>query len=100
FDLRMWIMLAMARSCAIIGLEGALVEVEVDITNGQDGITIVGLPDASVKESKDRVIAAIKHSGCTFPWRRITINLAPADLRKEGPVYDLPIAVAIVYADG
>src|SRR6266487_2127544 len=93
-------MLAMARSCAILGLEGALVEVEVDITNGQDGVFIVGLPDASVKEAKERVIAAIKHSGCKFPWRRITINLAPADLRKEGPVYDLPIAVGVLYADG
>src|SRR5712691_1108555 len=93
-------MLAMARSCAILGLEGALVEVEVDITNGQDGVFIVGLPDASVKEAKERVIAAIKHSGCKFPWRRITINLAPADLRKEGPAYDLPIAIGVLYAGG
>ncbi len=91
-------MLAMVRSCAIIGLEGALVEVEVDISNGMTAFAIVGLPDAAVNEAKDRVKAAIKNSGCLFPYKRITVNLAPADLRKEGPAYDLPIAVGILLA--
>jgi magnesium chelatase family protein len=91
-------MLAMARSCAIVGLEGALVEVEVDLSNGLSAFTIVGLPDAAVNEAKERVRAAIKNSGCLFPYKRITVNLAPADLRKEGPVYDLPIAIGILMA--
>src|SRR5213082_3252403 len=93
-------MLAMVRSCAIIGLEGALVEVEVDISNGMAAFAIVGLPDAAVNEAKDRVKAAIKNSGCLFPYKRITVNLAPADLRKEGPAYDLPIAIGILMASG
>src|SRR3954454_10419089 len=93
-------MLAMARSCAVVGLEGALVEVEVDLANGMAAFMIVGLPDAAVNEAKERVRAAIKNSGCLFPFRRITVNLAPADLRKEGPVYDLPIAIGILRAGG
>ncbi len=91
-------MLAMARSCAVIGLDGALVEVEVDISNGLAGFMIVGLPDAAVNEAKERVKAAIKNSGCLFPFKHITVNLAPADLRKEGPAYDLPIAIGILRA--
>src|SRR5579859_2050698 len=93
-------MLAMVRSCAIIGLDGALVEVEVDLANGMQAFTIVGLPDAAVNEAKERVKAAIKNSGCLFPYKRITVNLAPADLRKEGPSYDLPIAIGILLASG
>src|SRR5437660_8894589 len=93
-------MLAMARSCAVVGLEGALVEVEVDLANGMAAFMIVGLPDAAVNEAKERVRAAIKNSGCLFPFKRITVNLAPADLRKEGPAYDLPIAVGILLASG
>jgi magnesium chelatase family protein len=93
-------MLAMTRSCAVIGLEGALVEVEVDISNGLPGFSIVGLPDAAVNEAKERVKAAIKNSGCLFPFKHLTINLAPADLRKEGPAYDLPIAIGILLAYG
>ena len=93
-------MLAMARSCAIIGLDGALVEVEVDIANGLAAFVIVGLPDAAVNEAKERVKAAIKNSGCLFPYKHITVNLAPADLRKEGPAYDLPIAAGILFASG
>ncbi len=93
-------MLAMARSCAIIGLDGALVEVEVDIANGLAAFVIVGLPDAAVNEAKERVKAAIKNSGCLFPYKHITVNLAPADLRKEGPAYDLPIATGILFASG
>ncbi len=91
-------MLAMARSCAVVGLEGALIEVEVDLSQGMAAFMIVGLPDAAVNEAKERVRAAIKNSGCLFPFKRITVNLAPADLRKEGPVYDLPIAIGILKA--
>jgi len=91
-------MLAKVYSCAIIGLDAEIVEVEVDINRGQVNFMIVGLPDAAVRESRDRVHAAIKNSGLSFPYRRITVNLAPADLRKEGPAYDLPIAVGILAA--
>jgi len=93
-------MLAMARSCAVVGLDGALVEVEVDLSNGLAAFLIVGLPDTAVNEAKERVKAAIKNSGCLFPFKHITVNLAPADLRKEGPAYDLPIAVGILLASG
>src|SRR5712692_604658 len=93
-------MLAKVRSCAVVGLEGALVEVEVDLSNGLAGFMIVGLPDTAVNEAKDRVRAAIKNSGCLFPYKRITVNLAPADIRKEGPSYDLPIALGILIASG
>ena len=98
-------MLAKVISCAIVGLEGAIVEVEADISAGLPSFTIVGLPDAAVQEARERVRAAIRNSGCTFPTRRIVVNLAPADLKKVGPAYDLPIAVGIllsseqVYAD-
>jgi magnesium chelatase family protein len=93
-------MLATVQSCAVIGLEGALVKVEVDIAGGLMAFTIVGLPDTAVNEAKERVKAAIKNSGCLFPFKRITVNLAPADLRKEGPAYDLPIAIGILLAFG
>jgi magnesium chelatase family protein len=93
-------MLSMVRSCAVVGLEGALIEVEIDIANGLTAFTIVGLPDAAVNEAKERVKAAIKNSGCLFPYKHITVNLAPADLRKEGPSYDLPIAIGILRANG
>ncbi|HJT59895.1 MAG TPA: YifB family Mg chelatase-like AAA ATPase [Ktedonobacteraceae bacterium] len=93
-------MLAKIQSCAVIGLEGAIVEVEVDLSNGLAAFTIVGLPDAAVNESKERVRSAIKNSGCLFPFKRIIVNLAPADLRKEGPSYDLPIAIGILLASG
>ena len=89
-------MLAKAISCAVVGLEGAIVEVEVDISSGLPSLTIVGLPDAAVQEAKERVRAAIRNSGYIFPAKRITVNLAPADLKKEGPAYDLAIAVGIL----
>jgi magnesium chelatase family protein len=98
-------MLAKVMSCAVVGLEGAIVEVEVYISPGLPSFTIVGLPDTAVQESRERVRAAIRNSGCTFPSRRITVNLAPADLKKAGPAYDLPIAIGIllsseqIYAD-
>jgi len=91
-------MLAKVTSCAVVGLDGALVDVEVDVSGGQIGFTIVGLPDTAVQESRERVRAAIKNSGFAYPLKRITVNLAPADLRKEGPAYDLPIAVGLLMA--
>lgn len=91
-------MLAKASTCAVIGLDGARIDVEVDIGHGLPAFTIVGLPDTAVNEAKERVRAAIKNSGGIVPLRRITVNLAPADLRKAGPAYDLPIAVAIMMA--
>ncbi len=93
-------MLAKVQSCAVIGLEGALVEVEVDLSNGLAAFTIVGLPDAAVNEARERVRSAIKNSGGLFPYKRITANLAPADIRKEGPAYDLPIAIGVLLASG
>lgn len=92
--------LAKVNSAAVLGLEGRLVEVQVDIANGLPNTTIVGLPDAGVQEAKERVRAAIRNSGCDFPFRRITVNLAPADVRKEGPAYDLSIAVGILLGSG
>ena len=92
-------MLAKVNSCAVVGLDGELVEVEVDISGGAlPAFNIVGLPDTAVQEAKERVRSAIRNSGLAFPNKRITVNLAPADLRKEGPAYDLPIAIGIVLA--
>ncbi len=87
-------------SGAIIGVDGYIVNVEVDFSQGLPAIDIVGLPDSAVKESKERVRAAIKNSKYTLPARRITINLSPADIRKEGPAFDLPIAVGILVCMG
>lgn len=91
-------MIAIVKSTVLYGLDGQTVEVEVDVSKGLPSFDIVGLPDTSVREAKDRVRAAIKNSGFEFPVKRITVNLAPADLKKEGPVYDLPIAVGILAA--
>lgn len=85
---------------SIIGLDGVLVEVESDIARGLPTFNIVGLPDASVKESKDRVRSAIKNSGFDFPIIKTTVNMAPADIKKEGSLYDLPIALSILIANG
>ena len=93
-------MLAKALSCALVGLDGVLVDVEVNIARGLQAMTIVGLPDAAVQESRERVRAAITNSGLSFPNQRVTVNLAPADLRKEGPSYDLPIALGVLAASG
>lgn len=90
--------LAKVRSAAVVGLDAQEVEVEVDISNGLPSMTIVGLPDTAVQEARERVRAAIRNSGFTFPMKRITVNLAPADLKKEGPAYDLPIAMGILLA--
>ena len=91
-------MLAKVHAAAVVGLEGEIVEVEVDTTRGMPSFTIVGLPDTAVQESRERVQAAIKNAGFTFPRHRVTVNLAPADLRKEGPAYDLPIALGVLAA--
>jgi len=88
-------------SAAVIGLEAELVEVEADIFSGPLGaFNIVGLPDTAVSESRERVRMAIKNSGFRFPQRKVIVNLAPADLRKQGPSYDLPIAVSILLSTG
>ncbi|EGO63129.1 YifB family Mg chelatase-like AAA ATPase [Acetonema longum] len=93
-------MYAQVHGSTTLGLEGIPVTVEVDIANGLPGFDIVGLPDTAVKESRERVRAAIKNSGFAFPNKRITINLAPADIRKDGSGLDLPIAVGIIAATG
>jgi len=93
-------MLSRVYSCAVIGLEGVVVEVEVDITAGKGGVTIVGLPDAAVQESRERVFSAVRNVGLTFPRKRVIVNLAPASVRKEGPYYDLPIAVGVMAMTG
>jgi magnesium chelatase family protein len=90
--------LAKVLSSAVIGIDAFLVEVEVDITSGLPTFTTVGLPEASVKESKERVKSAINNSGYTFPDDRITVNLAPAHIKKEGTGFDLPIALGILTA--
>lgn len=89
-------MLAKLFTCAVIGLDGAIVEVEVDISPGLPFFAIVGLADTAVQESKERVRSAIRNSGGTFPMKRIAVNLAPANLKKAGPAYDLSIALGIL----
>ena len=91
-------MLAQVHSCAVVGLDAQAVHVEVDIASGLEKVTLVGLPDTAVRESSERVRAAITNSGFFYPQHRLTVNLAPADLRKEGPAYDLPIAIGILAA--
>ena len=91
-------MLAKILSSAVTGIDAYTVEVEVDIAQGLPTFTTVGLPEAAVKESKERVKSAIKNSGYTFPADRITVNLAPADIKKEGTGFDLPIALGILTA--
>lgn len=91
-------MIAKIDSCSVRGIDGILVEVEVDISRGLPGFQIVGLPEISVKESKDRVKTAIKNSGYRFPMEKVVVNLAPADVKKEGTGFDLPIAMGILMA--
>lgn len=93
-------MLAKVRSSALFGIDAILVEVEVDIAPGLPQFSTVGLPDGAVKESKDRVKSALKNSGYDFPPRRITVNLAPADIKKEGASFDLPMSIGILAATG
>lgn len=93
-------MLSTITSFALTGLEGVPVEVETDINKGMVSYDLVGLPDAAVKESKERVRSAIKNSALVFPVNKITVNLAPADIKKEGSHYDLPLAISILKASG
>ena len=93
-------MLARLRTAALFGVEAYPVHVEVDVSFGMPIFTMVGLPDASVRESRDRVKSAIRNSGFEFPAHRITVNLAPADVRKAGAAFDLPIALGILAAQG
>ncbi|MCS6812434.1 MAG: YifB family Mg chelatase-like AAA ATPase [Cyanobacteria bacterium] len=91
-------MLARIWSASLIGIDAVKVGVEVDVSGGLPGIAVVGLPDTAVQESRERVRAALKNAGFAFPMRRVVINLTPADLRKEGPSFDLPIAVGVLAA--
>jgi magnesium chelatase family protein len=93
-------MLAKVLSSSVLGLDAYPVDVEVDVATGLPAFTIVGLPDTAVQEAKERVRAAIKNANFEVPARRITVNLAPADVRKEGPAFDLPMAVAVLAATG
>lgn len=87
-------------SACVLGIDGALVEVETDISNGLPYFQVVGLPDSAIRESTERVRAALKNCGFTFPMERITVNLAPADVRKEGSAFDLAIAAGILTTSG
>jgi magnesium chelatase family protein len=92
-------MLTRVFSAAVVGVEAREIEIEVNAGPGEPSIVVVGLPDAAVKESKDRVIAALSNSGYRWPRKRTTVNLAPADLRKQGPGFDLPIALGMIATD-
>ena len=93
-------MFARINSMGLLGVDGFMVDVEADLSQGLPGFDVVGLPGAAVKESRDRVRAAMKNSGFAYPVSRITVNLAPADIRKEGSVYDLPLLLALLRASG
>jgi len=94
------VMLAKTKTCAVVGLDGHMVDVAVDISPGLPTFTVVGFPDAAVRESTERVRAAIRNSGTEFPMKRITASLAPSDLQKTGPSYDLSIAAALLASSG
>lgn len=91
-------MLARVWSASIVGIDAVKVGVEVDVSGGLPGIVVLGLPDSAIQESRERVKATLKNTGFAFPMRKIVINLTPADLRKEGPCFDLPISVGILAA--
>src|SRR6476661_3845796 len=91
-------MLARVQSAAVLGVDAYLVDVEVDISNGLPSFSTVGLPHGAVKEGRERVSAALVNAGFIYPLKRITVNLAPADIRKDGSAFDLPIAVGILVA--
>jgi magnesium chelatase family protein len=93
-------MIAAIPSAVLIGVDGYLVSVEVHVSNGLPGFTVVGLPDAAVRESRDRVRAALLSSGLPWPLRRVTVNLAPSGMRKNGAGLDLPIAIGLLVASG
>jgi magnesium chelatase family protein len=91
-------MLARIDSCAVLGIEAHLVQTQVDVGPGQPSFTVVGLPDLAVQEARERVRSAVRNSNFSFPAHRVTVNLAPADIRKEGPSFDLPIALGVLAA--
>ncbi len=93
-------MIATIPSAVLVGVDGTCVSVEVHVSNGLPGFTVVGLPDAAVRESRDRVRAALLSSGLTWPLRRVTVNLAPSGVRKGGAGLDLPIAIGLLVAVG
>ncbi len=93
-------MISKVKSCGLAGIDGFIIDVEVDLSSGLPAFDIVGLPDTGVKESRERVKSAIKNCGYDMPVKRIIVNLAPADIKKEGSVYDLPIAVALLVLSG
>src|SRR5437016_6252115 len=93
-------MLASLRSAALFGVDAYPVQIEVDVAFGLPGFTMVGLPDATVRESRDRVKSAIRNSGFEYPQHHITVNLAPADVRKAGSCFDLPIALGLLATEG
>jgi len=93
-------MVACVRSAAVFGIDAAAVTIEVDVSFGLPAFTVVGLPDTSVRESRDRIRSAIRNSGFAFPEHRVTVNLAPADIRKAGASFDLPIALGVLAASG
>lgn len=93
-------MFAQLTSATTLGVDAFAVQIEVDVSGGLPGMMVVGLPDAAVQESRERVRAAIRNAGLPFPASRIVVNLAPADVRKEGPMFDLPIALAVLAAQG
>src|SRR5437870_11697018 len=92
-------MLARVRSGALRGIDAIVVDVEVDVSSGLPHTTTVGLPDGAVREASDRIRAALRNSGFKYPQQRVTVNLAPAGVRKEGAAFDLPIALGILAAD-
>ena len=93
-------MFASVLSAAILGIEVRPVQVEADVSNGLPSFTMVGFPSAQVKEAQDRVRTALKNNGFQFPPKKITVNLAPADMKKEGAGFDLPVAAAVLAAAG
>ncbi len=93
-------MLSKVHSAGLLGIEAYPIEIEVDVSPGLPAEVVVGLPDAAVKESRDRVRTAINNSGFSYPDDKITVNLAPADVKKEGPSFDLPIALGVLAASG
>ena len=93
-------MLAKLRSMSVMGIEAFEIAIEADITDMLPSFAIVGLPDGAVRESKERVMSAIKNCGFEFPDRKVTINMAPADVKKEGSAFDVPIALGLLAASG
>ena len=92
-------MVTKAITATTVGINAHKIEVEVDVINSLPNISIVGLPDSAVNEARERVHSAIKNSGFSFPQGRVIVNLAPADIKKEGPIYDLPILIALLSAN-